>query len=98
MPSVTFIIAAASCSTAGAQPPVTFDSPRGCHDNHGEHHWSVKVDPSLPPTDVSAIQAVTPSDVYGWPGMAEPLTMQSERTGIENNWYAVTGRIVDLIV
>ena len=26
------------------------------------------------------------------------VTMQSERTGIENNWYALTGRIADLMV
>jgi hypothetical protein len=88
------------CGTllAEPQPPVTFDSPCECHGNHGEHRLSVKLDPSLPPTDASAIQAVTPSDVYGWPGMEGDLTMQSERTGIENNWYALTGRIVDLIV
>jgi hypothetical protein len=41
--------------------------------------------PSLPPTDVTAIQSVTPSDVFGWRGMNVHLTMQSERTGIENN-------------
>jgi hypothetical protein len=26
--------------------------------------------------------------------MNVPLTWQSERTGIENNWYAVTGRVI----
>jgi hypothetical protein len=34
------------------------------------------------------------SDVFGWPGPAEHLTQSSERTGIENNWFALTGRIV----
>jgi hypothetical protein len=48
------------CSTAAATPPpVTFDSPCECHDNHGEHRWSVKNDPSTPPVDASAIQGVT---------------------------------------
>jgi hypothetical protein len=57
------------CSTAWAtSPPVTFESPCDCRDNHGEHRWSVKNDPSLPPTDASAIQAVTPSDVFSWAG------------------------------
>jgi hypothetical protein len=46
------------------------------------------------PTDERAIQAVTPSDMFNWLGPDVPLTMQSERTGIENNWYALTGRVV----
>ncbi len=40
------------------------------------------------------MQAVTPSDIYNWPGPDVRLTGQSGRTGIENNWYAVTGRVV----
>ena len=55
---------------------------------------SVKIDPWLPPTDTNAIQSVTPSDIYSWPGPDVPLTGQSRRTGIENNWYALTGRVV----
>jgi hypothetical protein len=90
------IAAAFLCGTAAAAPqlPVTFESPCECHDNHGEHQCSVKNDPSLPPTDVSAIQSVTPSDVLSWLGPAEHLTQSSPRTGIENNWYALTGRVI----
>jgi hypothetical protein len=33
--------------------------------------------------------------MFGWPGTDAALTMQSERTGIENKWYALTGRVVD---
>jgi hypothetical protein len=55
-----------------------------------------KNDPSTPPADASAIQAVTPSDIFSWPGPDVPLTQSSERTGIENNWYALTGRVVAL--
>src|SRR5258705_12400328 len=95
----TLIIAALFCRTAVAAPePVTCDSPCDCHDAHGEGRWSVKTDPSLPPTDASAIQAVTPSEMFGWPGPDAALTMQSERTGIENNWFALTGRVVDVKV
>src|SRR5712672_631030 len=96
----TFTIAVAFlCSAAAAaQLPVTFDSPCECHDNHGEHRRSVKNDPSLPPTDASAIQSVTPSDVFSWPGSGEHLTQSSERSGIENNWVALTGRVVDVKV
>jgi hypothetical protein len=54
----------------------------------------VKIDPSLPPADASEIQRVTPSDIYSWPGPDVPLTQSSDRTGIENNWFALTGRVV----
>jgi hypothetical protein len=86
------------CRTAAAAPPVTFISPCECHDNHGEHRWAVKNDLSTPPVDASTIQAVTPSDIYSWPGPDVPLTQSSERTGIENNWYVLTGRVVALKV
>jgi hypothetical protein len=72
------------CSAAAATPPlVTFVSPCSCHNVHGKGRWSVKHDPSTPPTDASAIQAVTPSNMFSWPSLDVPLTMQSERTGIE---------------
>src|SRR6266513_555909 len=63
------VIAALFCRTAVTAPePVTCDSPCDCQNAHGEGRWSVKTDPSLPPTDASAIQAVTPSEMFGWPG------------------------------
>jgi hypothetical protein len=58
----------------------------------------VKNDPSLPPADANAIQAVTPSDMFSWPGPDVHLTQRSERTGIENKWFALTGRVVALKV
>src|SRR5260370_3052334 len=95
----TLIIAALFCRTAVAAPePVTCDSPCDCHNAHGEGRWSVKTDPSLPPTDASAIQTVTTSEMFSWPGPDAALTMQSERTGIENKWYALRGRVVELKV
>ena len=70
MMRVTFTVATLAflCCAAAATPPVTFESPCECHDNHGKHRWSVKIDPSLPPTDANAIQSVTPSDIYSWRG------------------------------
>jgi hypothetical protein len=65
---------------------------------HGKHRWSVKIDRSTPPVDASAMQAVTPSEIFSWPGPDVHLTGQSERTGIENKWYALTGRVVALKV
>jgi hypothetical protein len=32
--------------------------------------------------------------VFSWLGPAEHLTQSSDRTGIENNWFALTGRVV----
>ena len=89
----TLIIAALFCGTAVAPPEqVTCDSPCDCHNAHGEGRWSVKTDPSLPPTDTSAIQAVTPSDIFGWAG--PEVLQRSKRTGLEQKWFAVTGRVV----
>jgi hypothetical protein len=91
----TLTVAALFCATAAAAPEaITCDSPCECHDAHGKGRWSVKTDPSLPPTDATAIQSVTPSDVFSWPGPDVHLTQSSERTGIENNWFALTGRVV----
>src|SRR5216117_612389 len=95
---ITAAIAFLSSAAAETPPPVTFESPCECRDNHGEHRWSVKNDSSLPPRDASAIQAVTPSDVFSWPGPDVHLIQNSERTAIENNWFAVTGRVVALKV
>jgi len=99
MTRATFTIAVFFlCIAAASLPPVTFESPCSCRDNHGEHRWAVKNDPSTPPTDASEIQALTPSDVFSWPGPPEHLTQSSARTGIENNWFALTGRVVDVKV
>jgi hypothetical protein len=57
---------------------------------------AVKNDAENPPTDASAIQAVTPSDIFGWP--TPEVLMQSERTGVEQKWFAVTGLVVAIKV
>src|SRR5438874_2102310 len=83
------------CGTAAAeQPVVTVVSPCECLDAHGKGRWAVKNDTSIPPTDASVIQAVTPSQMFSWPGIDAHLTWQSERTGIEQKWFAQTGRVV----
>ena len=95
--ATTFIIAAIACSTAVAEsPPVTFESPCECRDNHGKQRWAEKNDPVLPPTDASAIQPVTPSDIFNWQGPTEYLVPSSERIWSEQKWYALTGRVVEL--
>src|SRR5258705_13222984 len=72
--AATFIIAAIAlvCSTAAAaQQEIKCESPCECSSAHGKGRWAVKNDPSTPPVDASSIQAVTPSDVFSWPGPAE---------------------------
>ena len=54
--------------------------------------WSVKNDPETPPTDTSTIQAVIPSDIFSWAG--PEVLQRSKRTGLEQKWFAVTGRVV----
>jgi hypothetical protein len=82
----------------GQVPPVTFESPCERRDADGKNRWSVKIDPALPPTNANAIQSITPSDIYSWPGPDVPLTQSSQRTGIENKWFALTGRVIALKV
>ena len=77
-------------------PLVTYESPCQCLDNHGKHRWAEKNDPAQPPSDASAIQAVTPSDIFSWQGPTEYLVPSSERIWSEQKWYALTGRVVDL--
>ena len=97
MTRATFTIAVAFlCSTATAAPLVTYESPCECRDTHGKHPWSEKNDPSLPPTDASAIQAVTPSDIFNWQGPTEHLAASSERIAAEQKWYALTGSVIEL--
>ena len=91
----TLIVAVLLCSTAAAAPQeVTCESPCECSSAHGKGRWLVKNDPSSPPTDASAIQSVTPSDIFSWPGPDVHVTQHSERTGREQNWFSLTGRVV----
>jgi hypothetical protein len=87
--AITFL-----CGTAAAeQPLVTIISPCECLDAHGKGRWSVKNDPATPPADATEIQPTTPSQMFNWPAIGVQLDWQSKRTGIENTWYALTGRV-----
>jgi hypothetical protein len=99
--ATTFTIAAIaflSGTAAATPPPVTLNRPAHVATITANIRWSVKNDPSLPPADANAIQAVTPSDMFSWPGTDVHLTQQSERTGAENKWFALTGRVLALKV
>ena len=89
----TLIVAVLLCSMAAAAPQeVTCESPCSCSSAHGKGRWSVKNDPETSPTDTSRIQAVTPSDIFSWAG--PEVLQRSKRIGLEEKWFAVTGRVV----
>ena len=79
-------------------PDVTFVSPCECIAFHGVNRWVTKTDLSPVPSDKSAIQAITPSQIYAWEGLAPDVDMSDyteARLASEEKWYALTGRIVD---
>jgi hypothetical protein len=88
----TAAIAFLCCTAAGTeQLPVTVVSPCKCRDAQCEGRWAAKNDPATPPTDASAIQAVTPSDIYDWARIDVQLHWQSERTGMEKQQVRTHG-------
>ena len=76
---------------------MTFVSPCECIGFHGKNRWVTKTDLTPAPSDKSAIQAVTPSQIYAWEGLGPDveLTATTERMPSEQKWYALTGRVVD---
>ena len=79
-------------------PTVTFVSPCECIAFHGVNRWVAKTDLSPVPSDKSAIQAITPSQIYAWEGLPADVDMTNyteARLPAEQKWYALTGRIVD---
>jgi len=100
---VVFLFAVFALSSAFGKtaPPVTFDLSCLAHGQHGVGRWTPKIDPSPVPWNKSKIQPVTPSQIYRWPGPGPnvPLTKKTDtRLPSEQKWYALTGRVVDLLV
>src|SRR4029077_6019596 len=62
-----FVVASAFAKTPA--PEVIFISPCECQGFHGKHRWIVKTDFTPVPSDKSAIQLVTPSQIYAWEGL-----------------------------
>jgi|ERR1700736_1279696 len=73
----------------------TFSSPISCSGAHGVARWTAKTDSSRPPADKSQIKAVTPSQMYAWPGVGRSvkLIQNSKRIPAEQKWYTLTGRV-----
>src|SRR5437016_2092881 len=98
---VVNLLAFASAFGKPSATKVTFISPCVAQGQHGVDRWTPKTDPSPVPWNKSAIQKVTPSQIYAWPGPGPnvPLTRKTEtRMASEQKWYALTGRVVDLRV
>jgi hypothetical protein len=60
---------------AAAAPEVTFVSPCDCQGFHGKNRWVTKTDLSPVPSNKSAIQPVTPSQIYGWEGLGPDVVL-----------------------
>ena len=93
---LVFVVASAFAKSTA--PEVIFISPCECQGFHGKNRWIAKTDFTPVPLDKSAIQSVTPSQIYAWEGLGADvdLTRYSEaRMPSEEKWYALTGRVVD---
>ena len=91
-----FVIASAFAKSPA--PEVIFISPCECQGFHGKNRWIAKTDLTPVLLDKSAIQSVTPSQIYGWEGLGADvdLTPYSEaRMPSEEKWYALTGRVAN---
>ena len=100
MKRTSFALAVFVASTFGKEPAptVTFVSPCECIGFHSINRWIAKTDLSPVPSDKSAIQAITPSQIYAWEGLAPDVDLTSyteARMPSEQKWYALTGRVVD---
>jgi hypothetical protein len=95
-----FVIGSAFAKSVTAGE-VTFVSPCECQGQKSGTRWPVKIDPSPVPSDKSAIQPVTPSQICEWKGPApnEALTAETDtRIAAEQKWYNLTGRVVGVKV
>ena len=64
---LVFIVASAFAKSTA--PEVIFSSPCECEGFHGKNRWIAKTDLTPVPLDKSAIQSVTPSQIYAWEGI-----------------------------
>lgn len=78
------------------KPVVTFSSECSCEGDHAESRWQVKTDLTEPPAIVSQIQQTTPSAIFSWAGPGVSITRKQDRVAAEQQWYAVTGSVVDV--
>ena len=68
-----FVVASAFAKSPA--PEVIFISPCECQGFHGKNRWIVKTDFAHVPLDKSAIQPVTPSQIYAWEGLGADVVL-----------------------
>ena len=94
VPFALLVFVVASAFAKSMAPEVVFLSSCECEGFHGKNRWIVKTDFTPVPLDRSAIQSVTPSQIYAWEGLGADvdLTRYSEaRMPSEEKWYPLTG-------
>jgi hypothetical protein len=92
------VLVVASAFAKSPAPEVIFLSPCECQGFHGKNRWIAKTDLTPVPLDKSAIQSVTPSQMFGWEGLAPDVNlarMVEARMPSEEKRYALTGRFVE---
>jgi hypothetical protein len=97
-PFALLVFVVASAFAKSTAPEVIFISPCECEGFHGKNRWIVKTDFTPVPLDKSAIQSVTPSQIYAWEGIGADVDLMHQveaRMPSEEKWYALTGRVVD---
>src|SRR5436853_217613 len=96
---MTLLFFGPTFAKSAAAPEVTFISPCECIGFHGKTRWIAKTDLTPVPLDKSALQSVTPSQIYEWEGIGPDVELTrytEERMASEQKWYALTGRVVGL--
>ena len=92
------VLLLAVAHTAAARGPartVVYSSECSCENDHGVARWRAKTDRSEPPGNRNSIQAIVPSDMFGWPGPGT-IPRGGARLGKETQWFALTGRVITL--
>src|SRR6266550_1538549 len=82
--------------TASARSPkaaIVFESECSCRSNHGVSRWAAKTDLVEPPSSSIEIHPIKPSEIFEWQGPGGNLPRGAGRIAVENEWYAITGRI-----
>jgi hypothetical protein len=81
------------------KPNVTVSLPCNAQGQYAADRLAPKNDPSPIPSNKSAIQKITPSQIYAWPGTGTRyrVTRHTEtRLSPEQKWYPLTGHVVDI--
>ena len=95
------LVTALALAKSVAAGTVTFVSPCECQGEKSGSRWTAKTDPSPVPLDKSAVQSITPSQIYKWKGPEPnvPLTPETDtRIAAEQKWHNLTGSLVSVKV